>query len=199
MALAAAEEDSVVAEPRAAGEMHSVALGSRGRGFGRLRRLVEHLFCTRAGTRRLFPPTLLQEIERGCAASEARHAGEIRFAVETALHAGPILHGVTPRQRALTLFSLLRMWDTQDNNGVLIYVLRADRAVEIIADRGISARVQPQEWAAVCAEVEARYRLGRFAEGSHVAIDGVARLLERHFPLLTGAPANELPNQPLLL
>jgi uncharacterized membrane protein len=189
----------VVAEPRDAGESGSAAPLALAPRAGRLRRLARHLFCTRAGTRRLFPRTLLQQIEQACAAAEMRHDGEIRFAVESALPPVAILHGITPRARALALFSQLRMWDTQDNNGVLIYVLRADRAVEIIADRGISARVPPGEWAGLCAEVEGRFRLGRFAEGSHVAVEGVARLLERHFPVLSASPANELPNQPLLL
>jgi uncharacterized membrane protein len=188
----AAAEDLVVAEPRAAGE-------ARGPALQRLLRMLRHLCCTRAGTHRLFSPQLLEQIERGCAAAEMRHAGEIRFAVETALPLAPLWHAVTPRERALALFAQLHMWDTEHNNGVLIYVLRADRAVEIIADRGINARVSPAEWQSVCREVQTHYRAGRFAEGSQAAIAGVAALLERHFPALRTAPANELPNQPILL
>jgi uncharacterized membrane protein len=161
--------------------------------------MVRHACCTRIGTHRLFSPQLLQQIERSCAAAEERHAGEIRFAVETALPLAALWHGITPRERALALFAHLHMWDTEHNNGVLIYLLRADRAVEIIADRGITARVSPAEWQSVCRDVEAHYRAGRFAQGSQVAIAGVAALLERHFPALRNAPANELPNQPILL
>jgi len=108
-------------------------------------------------------------------------------------------HGLSARERAVSVFSQLHIWDTEHNNGVLVYVLRADRAVEIIADRGINARVSPEEWQAVCRDVETHYRAGRFAEGSQVAIAGVAALLERHFPLLRAPPAEELPNQPILL
>lgn len=182
----------MVAEPPAAGE-------SRGTALQRLLRMVRHLCRTRAGTHRLFSPQLLQQIERSCAAAEARHAGELRFAVETALPLAALWRGVTPRERAVALFAQLHIWDTEHNNGVLIYVLRADRAVEIIADRGIDARVSPAEWQSVCREVETHYRAGRFAEGSLAAIAGVAALLERHFPVLRSAPANELPNQPVLL
>lgn len=182
----------MVAEPRAAGE-------ARGTALQRLLRVARHLCCTRAGTHRIFSPQLLQQIERACAAAEERHAGEIRFAVETALPLAALWHGATPRQRALALFAQLHMWDTEHNNGVLIYVLRADRAVEIVADRGINARVSPTEWQRICREVETHYRAGRFAEGSQAAIAGVAALLERHFPALRTAPADELPNQPILL
>lgn len=182
----------MVAEPRAAGE-------ARGTALQRLQRVLRHLCSTRAGTQRIFSAQLLQQIERGCAAAEERHAGEIRFAVETALPLVALWHGVTPRQRAVALFAQLHMWDTEHNNGVLIYVLRADRAVEIIADRGINARVSPTEWQSVCREVETHYRAGRFAEGSQAAISGVAALLERHFPAPRSAAADELPNQPILL
>jgi uncharacterized membrane protein len=92
----------------------------------------------------------------------------------------------------------LHIWDTQLNNGVLIYVLRADRAVEIIADRGINARVSAQEWQQVCREVESHYRAGRYLEGSRAAVAGVARLLALHFPG-EHPSGNELPNQPILL
>jgi uncharacterized membrane protein len=188
----AVAEDSVVAELQAAGEV-------RGTVLQRLARLLRHLCCTRAGTHRRFSPRLLQQIEQGCAAAEARHAGEIRFAIETSLPLAALWHGITPRERAVALFAQLHIWDTEHNNGVLVYVLRADRAVEIIADRGINARVSPAEWQSVCREVETHYRAGRFAEGSQAAIAGVAALLERHFPALRGAAANELPNQPILL
>ena len=165
----------------------------------RLLRMLRHLFSTRAVTRRLFTPALLTEIEQACAAAEAHHLGELRFAVETALPPAAIWHGITPRERALAVFAQLHIWDTQDNNGVLIYVLRADRAVEIIADRGISAHVSVAEWQHICREVQTQYRAGRFADGSKAAIAGVAALLARHFPAPRAAPTDELPNQPILL
>lgn len=161
-------------------------------------RMLRHLCSTASATRAAFTPTVLAEIEAAIAAAEVQHAGEIRFAIETALPLRALGHGVTARQRAVALFAQLHVWDTHANNGVLIYVLRADRAVEIIADRGISARVSQAEWDGVCREVEAHYRAGRFADGSSAAIAGVARLLGRHFPA-AGPHQNELPNQPILL
>jgi len=161
-------------------------------------RLLRHLCTTAARTRVLFSRAVLAQIETAIGAAEAQHSGEIRFVVETALPPLAVWHGVTARERALHAFSHLRIWDTQANNGVLIYVLRADRAVEIVADRGISARVSEAEWQAVCREVEQHYRAGRYAEGSSAAVAGVARLLGEHFPP-GGSGTNELPNQPLLL
>jgi uncharacterized membrane protein len=163
-----------------------------------IRRLFRHLFCTAARTRVLFSPAVLAQIETAIDAAEAQHSGEIRFVVETALPLSALWHKVTPRARALQVFAHLRIWDTHHNNGVLIYVLRADRAVEILADRGISARVSEAEWQAVCRKVEQQYRGGRYADGSIAAINGVARLLGEHFPP-GGSGTNELPNQPVLL
>ena len=105
---------------------------------------------------------------------------------------------MTPRQRALELFGLLRVWDTELNTGILIYVLLADRAVEIVADRGIAATVPQADWDALCRTTESLFREGRYADGSLAIIEGAAHLLDRHFPARPPGP-NELPNQPLLL
>jgi uncharacterized membrane protein len=163
-----------------------------------LLRLLKHLIATSARTRVLFPPAVLTQIEAAVAQAEAQHTGEIRFAIETALPLPAIWQGVTPRARALEAFSQLRVWDTHGNNGVLIYVLRADRAVEIVADRGISQRVSEAEWQALCREIEALFRENRYAQGSVAAVGGVARLLREHFPSGSSG-SNELPNQPILL
>jgi uncharacterized membrane protein len=161
-------------------------------------RLMRHVFATRAAARRRFTPAALAEIEAAIHDVESRHSGEIRFVVETALDVDELVAGVTPRERALEVFSHLRVWDTEANNGVLIYVLLADRDVEILADRGLAARVPHEEWETICREIEAHYREGRFAQGSVAGIRSVGRLLERHFPG-SGGDANELPNQPVLL
>ncbi|MGH8232294.1 MAG: TPM domain-containing protein [Steroidobacteraceae bacterium] len=163
-----------------------------------LARLLRHLCTTTLGTRRLFSPAVLSQIEAAIGVAEAQHSGEIRFVVETALPEWAVWQGLTPRQRAVQVFAHLRVWDTHHNNGVLIYVLRADRAVEILADRGISSKVSEREWQAVCRQVEGDYRAGRYAEGSSAAVAGVARLLGEHFPP-GGSGSNELPNQPILL
>jgi uncharacterized membrane protein len=161
-------------------------------------RLFRHLFATRAGARRRFTPAALAEIEAAVHDVESRHSGEIRFVVEAALDIDELTGGITPRERAIEVFSHLRVWDTEANNGVLIYVLLADRDVEILADRGLAARVPQDEWETICREIEAHYREGRFAQGSVAGIRSVGRLLERHFPG-HGPDANELPNQPVLL
>jgi uncharacterized membrane protein len=164
----------------------------------RLPRILRHLCSTRLRTHMLFAPAVLRQIERACAEAEASHTGEIRFAIETALPLAALWHGVSPRARALQVFAHLRVWDTHHNNGVLIYVLRADRAVEIVADRGISAGVKSSEWEAICRDVERQFGARRFAEGALAGVAGVAQLLGRHFPAGVGG-TNELPNQPVLL
>jgi uncharacterized membrane protein YgcG len=163
-----------------------------------LARLCRHLFATRAGARRRFTPAVLAEIEAATKEVESRHSGELRFVIETALDINELLGGITPRARAIDVFSHARVWDTEANNGVLIYVLLADRDVEILADRGLAARVPPAEWETICREIEAHYREGRFAQGSVAGIRSVGRLLARHFPG-QGGDANELPDQPVLL
>lgn len=164
----------------------------------KLKRLLRHLLSTRFGTRRHFPPPVRAAIEQAIRDCEARHAGEIRFVVETAFDLPELWHELAPRQRALQLFGQLGVWDTAHNNGVLIYVLMADRVVEIIADRGIAVRVPQAEWAAVCRQMEHHYREGRFREGSVVGILGVGALIGRHFPG-TAPGGRELPEQPVLL
>nr|PZN66297.1 MAG: hypothetical protein DIU62_07815 [Pseudomonadota bacterium] len=161
-------------------------------------RVLQHLFTPFWLLKLRYPPTVLQQIEQRIAALEARHPGELRFVAEHALDLADLIAGVTPRERALEVFSQLRIWDTERNNGVLIYVLHAEHAVEIVADRGL-ARVVPQaEWDAICRMVEQRFRAGQHAEGALAAIDAVARLLDQHFP--DARPdTNELPDQPLLL
>jgi uncharacterized membrane protein len=164
----------------------------------KLSRLLRHLFASHQQTRRRFTPAVLAEIEAAIRQAERGHAGEIRFAIDTALPLAHLWHDRGPRERALEVFARLHVWDTSANNGVLIYVLLADRAVEIIADRGVSALVPTAEWEGVCRQVEAHYRAGRYAEGSRIAVEGVGRILSRHFPA-TGGTADELPNQPILL
>ena len=164
----------------------------------RLVRLCRHLFATRWGTRRRFTPAVLATIERGIAAHESRHAGEIRFAIETAFDLPDLWYGLTPRQRAVVVFGQLGVWDTAGNNGVLIYVLMADRDVEIVADRAIAERVPQEDWDAICREMREHFAAGRFGEGSEAGIAGVGRLLARHFPG-QGGDRDEQPDAPVIL
>jgi uncharacterized membrane protein len=167
----------------------------------RATRLLRHALASQWLTRRRFPRTALDAIEQAVARAERTHAGEIRFAIETALPPLHVLGDVSAQARALEVFGLLRVWDTERNNGVLIYVQVADRHVEILADRGFSGRVGEAEWAAVCRLMEEHFRAGRFEAGSVAGVDAVGALIARHFPGAgpreTGR--NELPDRPALL
>lgn len=161
-------------------------------------RALTHLFATEAGTRRRFPPRILSAVEQGVTDAEQRTSGEIRFAIETALDLPDLWSGRTPRERALDVFGELRLWDTELANGVLIYVLMADRDVEIVADRGAAARIPYADWEIVCRLMEEHFRAGRFEQGALAGVAAVGALLERHFPARR-IERDELPNQPSLL
>jgi uncharacterized membrane protein len=162
-------------------------------------RAIRHLFATHWGTQRRFTPAVLAAIETTVAQIESQHAGEIRFVIETALHPAELWHDLAPRERALQVFSQLRVWDTAQNNGVLIYVLLADRVVEILADRGLAQRVPQAEWDEICREMERHFKSGDFARASVAGVQRIGVLLARHFPNGGGPRGNELPNRPVLL
>jgi uncharacterized membrane protein len=164
----------------------------------RLLRLLHHLALPSWWLRRAFPPATLAAIEAAIAASEAQHRGELRFVVEAGQPLGELLHGSTAHERAVELFSRLRVWDTGDNSGVLIYVELVDRHVEIVADRGIDARVCADFWQSVCRKMEAAFVVGEFLDGSLAALAGITSELARNFPPAADNP-NELPDRPLLL
>ena len=163
-----------------------------------LERIMRHLSCGRATVRRAFPQHTLDAIERAIRATEARHDGQVRFAVEAALDLSPLLAGQAARERAIEVFSELRVWDTEHNNGVLIYLLLADRDVEIVADRGIHARLGTETWEAICREMEAAFRDGQFEAGVLAGIHAVGEHLAHHFPARGGKP-NEMPDRPVVL
>ena len=160
-------------------------------------RIAKHLIAPQWVVHRAFPKRVLGRIEAAIKASENAHCGELRFAVEAGLDLAPLLRGLTPRQRANEVFSHLRVWDTEYNSGVLIYVQLIDHCIEIVADRGISARVKQEEWDAICHRMEAAFRERRFEEGALQGIADVTALLTRHFP--QGGSPNELPDRPVVL
>lgn len=164
----------------------------------RIGRIGRHLLANRWRVRRAFPPRALAAIAQAIAASEATHAGQIRFVVEGALDGRPLFCDQASRERALDVFSQLRMWDTARNSGVLIYVLLADRNVEIVADRGIDAAVGHAAWEAICAAMESEFRNGHFERGALAGIAAVTAHLAAHFPK-TGDTRNELPDTPVVL
>jgi uncharacterized membrane protein len=140
----------------------------------------------------------LADIEKAIARSEVEHRGEIRFAAEAALEAPALFAGQSPRERALEVFSLLRVWDTEENNGVLIYLLLADRDVEIVADRGINARVPAGEWDRIGRRMEAAFTCREFTQGVLAGIAEISALLARYYPARTG-DRDELPDKPTIL
>ena len=148
--------------------------------------------------RSAFPRSTLDTIEAAIKASETHHSGELRFAIETTLPALDVMRGMSSRHRAIEVFSQMRVWDTEENSGVLIYVLLAEHGLEIVADRGLARRVEQGEWDAIARDMKASYARGQFVEGSIAGIDAITRLLKRHFPPGASNP-NELPDRPTIL
>jgi uncharacterized membrane protein len=163
------------------------------------RRFFRHLATDHGSVRRAFPQAALSRIEALIGEGEKRHRGQMRFAIEPALPLIRVLSGVAPRERALEVFGLLRIWDTEENCGVLIYLLLADRDVEIVADRAIHRRVGDKTWSAVCRKMETAFRGGRFAEGVEAGLAQINVLLAEHYPRDSGGPGNELPDKPVVL
>ena len=163
-----------------------------------IKRIGKHLLEHHWRARRIFPPKALAAIEQAIKASEATHSGQVRFVVEGALDGRPLFRNQPARERALDIFSQLRIWDTAHNNGVLIYLLLADRKVEIIADRGIDAKVGASGWQKICAAMETDFRAGNFESGVIKGIQAVSQQLAAHFPR-HGAGPNELPDAPVVI
>ena len=163
-----------------------------------IRRIGRHLLGHRWRERRDFPPKVLAAIEAAIKAGETTHSGQVRFVVEGALDGAPLFRNQPARERALDIFSQLRIWDTAHNNGVLIYLLLADRDVEIVADRGIDTKVGAAGWEEICKAMETEFRTGNFARGAIKGIDAVSRHLAAHFPR-DGGGRNELPDVPVVM
>ncbi|MGJ4956133.1 TPM domain-containing protein [Bradyrhizobium sp. HKCCYLRH2015] len=163
-----------------------------------IRRIGRHLLQHHWQLKRIFTPEVLARIEQAIRDGERTHAGQLRFVVEGALDGRPLWRNQSPRERALDVFSQLRIWDTADNNGVLIYLLLADRDVEIIADRGIHDRVGAEGWETICRAMEAQFRAGRFEQGVIEGVAAVSRELAKHYPPHAGE-TNELPDAPVVM
>lgn len=161
-------------------------------------RIFRHIMTTPWTLKSAFSDATLGKIEATVTASERQHGGEIRFAIEAALDFGPLFAAVGARQRALEVFSNLRVWDTEQNNGVLIYLLLADRDVEIIADRGFNDKVDAATWQQICSEMEQAFASGDFERGAVRGIEHVSAEIARHFPP-NAADRDELANRPVIL
>jgi uncharacterized membrane protein len=161
-------------------------------------RTLNHLLSGPWLVSQYFTKANFRKIEEAIAQSESRHSGEIRFAVEHGLHLPDLLRGISPRERAVHVFSDLRIWDTEHNNGILLYLLLPDRAIEIVADRGILSRVPQTTWDAICSQIEAAFKQAKFEEGVIQGLQSMTALLAEHFPAC-GENPNELPNQAVML
>ncbi len=163
-----------------------------------LKRLIRHLVVPGWWRRRALPTSMLDNIETAIADSETCHYGELRFVVETHLSFNALMRRMSARERAIELFSQLRVWDTEQNSGVLIYLLLADRDIEIIADRGIHQQVGSEAWEAICQQMEHQFRQQQFEAGVIDGAQAISKLLTQHFPAAANN-INELPNRPIVL
>ena len=171
--------------------------------LSRIKRILKHRWLNGQATHRAIPPAMMQRLGQGVAASEQGHSGEIRIYVETGLPLSYLWRNATTRQitrqRALALFGKLRVWDTAHNNGVLIYLLLAERSIELVADRGLNELVEPKVWQDLVSRMRSAFRQGQFEDGLTSALEQVSALLVQHFPLRAGeANPNELPDAPVL-
>ncbi|HEV8094579.1 MAG TPA: TPM domain-containing protein [Burkholderiales bacterium] len=165
----------------------------------KLQRILKHLAMPHWTVRRAFPARVAQAVERGVRAAETAHDVELRVVVEGGLPLASLVRGTSSRERAIELFSNLRVWDTEKNTGVLIYLQFVDRKIEIVADRGISARVRQDEWDAACAAMADEFRAGRFEQGTLRGIEQVAALLKKHLPPPQAGDRDELPDAPIVI
>jgi uncharacterized membrane protein len=162
-------------------------------------RWIRHLFIDHLALARAFPRATLAAIGRAVAEQERRHRGELRVVIEGGLPLPALLAGRSARERALDHFARLRVWDTEDNAGILIYLLLADRRVEIVADRGIHGRVGDTAWETICGAMQQEFAAGRYEVGILAGLAAVSDLLTEHFPAQSGDKPNELPDAPAVL
>jgi uncharacterized membrane protein len=168
--------------------------------MGRVLRILRHRWYDETDAARLLGPGALDRIAERVRRSEERHHGEIRVCVEAGLPLSYLWRNATPRERAVSLFGKLRVWDTEANNGVLIYLLLAERAIEIVADRGVSRQVTPAQWQQIVDGMREDFRAGRYEPGLLRAVEAVeAVLLQQHDASRGGANPDELPNRPVVL
>lgn len=164
-----------------------------------MKRVLKHWFYSPWLVRRHFPSSAMSAITKAIGDSERLHTGEVRFAIEGALPWHDALDGVSARERALQTFSQLRIWDTEHNNGVLVYLLLADHDVEIVADRGVHALVGVAGWETICHAMETEFRAGRFEAGVLLGIARITDILQEHFPAHVRDNPNELPDVPVVV
>jgi TPM domain len=159
-------------------------------------RTCRHLAATGWSLRRAFTPQVLDAVESAVHETESSHGGEVRFAIESNLNFAELWRQVTPRERAIEVFAHLGVWDTENNNGVLIYVLWTDHDVEIVADRAFKTRVMESEWRDICRRMEQLFAANQPQQAAVEGVRAVGQVIARHFP---ATDRNELPNRPVML
>lgn len=164
-----------------------------------LKRALRHLCAPPLSARRIFPPEARHQLQVAVHAGEQHHRGEVRVAIETAMPVGHAWAGVTPRERARTLFGALEVWNTEDHSGVLLYINLADHAVELLADRGIDARVRPEAWREICNELTHGLAHDLSVRPVLHAVARIHALLVAHYPAADGHNPNELDDRPIVL
>ncbi len=166
----------------------------------KLQRFFTHMFYPLTASRLKLSANDLEELTQAVRTSEQRHSGEVRVVIEAALDASDLRAGRTSRERAEELFSELRIWDTEENCGILLYILGADRQFEIVADRGIAAQVSQSEWERISHLIEEKFHSGAFLAGLKLGLQEISALLAQHFPAANhDTSRNELPDKPLVL
>ena len=153
----------------------------------KIKRIFKHRWLDESDSRKAVPAELAERLRRRVVASEQRHTGEVRICVEAGLPLSYLWRNATARQRAVTLFGKFRVWDTAHNNGVLIYLLLADHAIEIVADRGLNAVVTPAQWQEMIRHLSQALRDNRYEDGLTQALEEVSAVLVEHFALPSGA------------
>jgi len=167
--------------------------------MNRWARILKHRWLDETDSRRALNADAIERLRARVRASETQHSGEIRVCVEAGLPLSYLWRGLAARDRAITMFGKLRVWDTEHNNGVLIYLLLAEHAIEIVADRGLNSHISAEHWNHIASGMRDAFRAGRYEQGLNAAIDAVDELLRRHFALKSGAVnPNELPDKPHL-
>ena len=163
-----------------------------------LKRFWRHVWMSPLTARRCFSDATLDAIQREVVALEQRHRGEVCVVVEAELSTAQLWSELSSRDRAREVFASRCVWNTEENNGVLIYLLLADHKVEVVADRGVDAKVAPGQWQAICHLMETHFRDGRFEAGAIAGVRAVSEVLASHFP--AGVQArNELGDRPVLM
>lgn len=167
--------------------------------LNKLKRILKHRWLDEGDANRAVPVEMVERLMRRVAASEQRHSGEIRICVESGLPLSYLWRNAPARERAITLFGKLRVWDTEFNNGMLIYLLLADHAIEIVADRALNQRVTQAQWKAMANTLGAAIRAGHYEDGLTQALEEVSAVFVKHFPLMpSDVNPNELPNRPIV-